>query len=38
MVFDFRVGRERKDPKRFLGNLEGILQSEGYAAYDHVGC
>jgi hypothetical protein len=21
----------------FLGNFEGILQSDGYAAYDHVG-
>ena len=24
-------------PKRFLGHFEGILQSDGYAAYDHVG-
>ena len=24
-------------PKRFLGNFEGILQTDGYAAYDHVG-
>ena len=37
VVFDFRVGRERAGPKRFLGNFEGILQSDGYAAYDHVG-
>ena len=36
-VFDFRLGREREGPKRFLGNFEGILQSDGYAAYDHVG-
>jgi transposase len=34
---DFRMGREREGPKRFLGNFEGILQSDGYAAYDHVG-
>ena len=37
VVFDFRVGREREGPKRFLGNFEGILQSDGYGAYDHVG-
>jgi transposase IS66 family protein len=32
-----RLGREREGPKRFLGNFEGILQTDGYAAYDHVG-
>jgi transposase len=37
VVFDFRLGREREGPKRFLGNFEGILQSDGYAAYDYVG-
>jgi hypothetical protein len=37
VVFDFRIGRERAGPKRFLGNFEGILQTNGYAAYDHVG-
>ena len=37
VVFDFRLGREREGPKRFLGNFAGILQSDGYAAYDHVG-
>jgi transposase len=37
VVFDFRMGREREGPKRFLGDFEGILQSDGYAAYDHVG-
>jgi hypothetical protein len=31
------MGREREGPKRFLGNFEGILQSDGYGAYDHVG-
>lgn len=36
-MFDFRLGREREGPKRFLGNFEGILQSDGYAAYDYVG-
>src|SRR5262245_11502882 len=28
---------EREGPNRLLGNFEGILQSDGYAAYDHVG-
>jgi transposase len=37
VVFDFRMGREREGPKRFLGHFEGILQSDGYGAYDHVG-
>jgi transposase len=37
VVFDFRMGREREGPKRFLGNFEGILQSDGYGAYDRVG-
>ena len=37
VVFDLRMGREREAPRRFLGNSEGILQSDGNAAYDHVG-
>jgi hypothetical protein len=37
VVFDFRMGREREGPKRFLDHFEGILQSDGYSAYDHVG-
>jgi transposase len=37
VVFDFRLGREREGPRRFLGNFEGILQSDGYGAYDHIG-
>jgi hypothetical protein len=24
-------------PKRFLGQFEGILQTDGYAAYDQIG-
>lgn len=36
-VFEFRLGREREGPKQFLGNFEGILQSDGYAAYNQVG-
>ena len=37
VVFDFRLGREREGPKQFLGNFEGLLQSDGYGAYDHIG-
>lgn len=36
-VFDFRMGRGRDGPVQFLGNWEGILQTDGYAAYDRVG-
>jgi hypothetical protein len=36
-VFDFRLGRGRDGPKKFLGQFEGILQTDGYGAYDHVG-
>ncbi|MGH9343913.1 MAG: IS66 family transposase [Terriglobia bacterium] len=37
VVFDFRLGRGREGPARFLGQFEGILQSDGYAAYENVG-
>jgi transposase len=37
VVFDFRLGRDRDGPKRFLGEFAGRLQSDGYGAYDHVG-
>ena len=36
-VFDFRMGREREGPAKFLGQWEGILQTDGYQAYDGVG-
>lgn len=36
-VFDFRLGRGREGPKQFLKQFEGILQTDGYAAYDQVG-
>ena len=32
MVFDFQMGRGREGPKKFLGQFEGILQTDGYAA------
>ncbi len=37
VVFDFRLGRGREGPKQFLKQFEGILQTDGYAAYDQVG-
>ena len=36
-VFEFQLGRGRDGPKRFLGRWEGILQTDGYQAYDDVG-
>jgi transposase len=36
-VFDFCLHRGREGPKRFLGDWEGILQTDGYQAYDGVG-
>jgi transposase len=37
VVFDFCLGRGRDGPKRFLGQFEGILQTDGYTAYDQIG-
>jgi len=45
-VFDFCMGRGREGPQKFLGQWEGILQTDGYQAYNttggpklvHVGC
>ena len=45
-VFEFCLGRGREGPEKFLGKWEGILQTDGYQAYDgiggpklvHVGC
>jgi transposase len=36
-VFDFQMSRKREGPFNFLGNFEGLLQTDGYAAYDRVG-
>jgi transposase len=36
-VFDFRMGRAREGPKAFLNTYRGLLQTDGYAAYDGVG-
>jgi hypothetical protein len=36
-VFEFCLGRGREGPRKFLGAWEGILQTDGYVAYDDVG-
>jgi transposase len=36
-VFDFQLGRGREGPKIFLGQFDGILQTDGYVAYEKVG-
>jgi transposase len=36
-VFDFQLGRGRDGPKKFLGTWEGILQTDGYLAYENIG-
>jgi transposase len=37
VVFDFQLGRGREGPRKFLNGFNGILQTDGYAAYDKVG-
>jgi len=37
VVFDFEMGRGRAGPREFLGKFEGILQTDGYVAYQGVG-
>jgi transposase len=37
VVFNFRLGRGRDGPRQFLGQFEGLLQTDGYAAYDQIG-
>ena len=34
VVFDFRMGRGREGPQKFLGQFGGILQTDGYVAYE----
>ncbi len=36
-VFDFRLGRSREGPKSFLGDYAGLLQTDGYTAYNKCG-
>jgi transposase len=37
VMFDFRMGRGREGPQKFPGKSEGILQTDGYAAYERTG-
>jgi transposase len=37
VIFDFRMGRGREGPKEFLKEFGGVLQSDGYGAYDRIG-
>jgi transposase len=37
VVFQFQWGRGRAGPKEFLQGFKGILQSDGYKAYDKLG-
>jgi transposase len=36
-IFDFQLGRGRDGPAKFLEDWNGILQTDGYQAYDKVG-
>jgi len=37
VVFQFEMGRGRAGPKEFLDSFKGILQCDGYGAYDQLG-
>ena len=37
VVYDFRMGREREGPMKFLAGYNGKLQTDAYAAYETVG-
>ena len=37
VVFDFQVDRGAQGPRQFLGEFDGILQTDGYAGYGKVG-
>jgi transposase len=37
VVFDFRMSRSREGPRQFLKQFSGILQTDGYSAYDGLG-
>jgi transposase len=36
-VFDFQLGRGREGPRAFLEDWNGILQTDGYQAYNSIG-
>jgi len=37
VVFDFQLDRSAQGPREFLGDFDGILQTDGYAGYGKVG-
>jgi len=37
VVFDFRMSRSREGPRHFPKQFSGILQTDGYSAYDGLG-
>jgi transposase len=37
VIFEFKMSRAREGPKEFLRGYTGVLQSDGYAAYDKLG-
>jgi transposase len=37
VVYDFRMGRGRDGPRLWLDKYDGILQTDGYSAYEMVG-
>ena len=37
VVFDFRMSRAREGPRQFLKMFQGLLQTDGYVAYDGLG-
>lgn len=37
VIFDFQMGRSREGPRKMLAHFRGILQCDGYAAYDKIG-
>jgi transposase len=37
VVFDFRMGRDGQGPKQWLGDFDGLLQTDGYQGYCKVG-
>jgi transposase len=37
VVFEFQMHRSREGPRKFLQHYNGLLQTDGYGAYDRVG-
>ena len=37
VIFEFKMSRAREGPRDFLKGFKGILQSDGYSAYDKLG-